>query len=65
VELISGDVQDGTVGAQFTNVLVVRVVDRDGEPVRGAMAAWAAAAGAGSVSPASVRTDGSGLATTQ
>lgn len=60
--LVSGAGQSGTVGRPLPDSLVVKVIDKKGQPVSGAVVAWAARAGGGSLSATSVKTDASGLA---
>lgn len=56
---VSGDGQTAQVGTAFEVVVEVR---QDGAPVPGVTVAWSAAAGMGTVSPASSQTDAQGRA---
>ena len=60
----SGDGQTALPGQALARPLVVRLVDANGNGVPGAAVAWAAATGAGKVSPASGTLDASGRAAT-
>src|ERR1041384_6752096 len=60
----SGDQQTGTILAPAADSLVVRVVDRFGNPVSNVPVSWSAQGG-GDVSPASVLTGADGRAATQ
>jgi hypothetical protein len=64
LEIFDGDRQNGTVGEPLSEALVVRVTDRFGDPVSGAIVEWTAEGG-GSVDPAESTTDPKGQATTQ
>jgi adhesin/invasin len=61
---VSGDGQTGTILGAAAESLVVRVVDRFGNPVSGVSVSWSAQGG-GDVSPASVVTGSDGHAATQ
>jgi hypothetical protein len=62
LEIVSGDDQDGTVGTELDDPLVVRVLDADGDPVRGQTVEFRVSAGGGSLDEASVETDSDGTA---
>jgi hypothetical protein len=62
--VVRGNRQSGTTGEPLGDSLVVRVVDRLGDPVVGAEVTWTAEVG-GSVSPATSVTSSSGQAGTQ
>ncbi|HET9986317.1 MAG TPA: Ig-like domain-containing protein [Longimicrobiales bacterium] len=57
---VSGDGQTAVVGATLASPLVVKVVDKNGAAVAGAMVTWATASG--SLSPSSVLSDAQGQA---
>lgn len=59
---VSGDQQNGVVGAFLRDSLVVRVTDAQGRPIAGAAVAWAVTAGGGSVSQSSTTSDAGGQA---
>ena len=59
-----GDRKSGTIGEALVDSLVVKVVDRFGDPVNGAAVTWTAEVG-GSVNPAASVTSARGLAATQ
>lgn len=59
---VSGDAQSGAAGQPLAAPLVVQVNDRLGHPVSGVAVQFAAAAGNGSIAPASVATAGTGRA---
>ncbi len=61
LELVSGDNQRAAVGSALPDSLVVRVTDALGNPSAGVEVQWTAGAG-GSISPATVLTDGEGRA---
>ena len=66
VEVVSGDDQTQTVGAQLAQPLVVRALDSEGRPVGGARVEWLVAEPpGGSVSPQSTVTDAEGRASAQ
>ena len=62
VEVASGDNQQAEVGTTLAQPLVVRAVDSQGRPVRGAPVEWQVAAAGGTISPIDERTDTEGLA---
>ena len=62
LQKVSGDEQEGVVGEQLSNPLVVRVVNADGDPVRDAQVSFVVTSGGGSVPAGSIVTNGSGLA---
>ncbi len=64
IAVVRGNRQSGTTGEPLGDSLVVRVVDRMGEPVVGAEVTWTAEVG-GSVSPATSLTSAGGQAGTQ
>jgi uncharacterized protein YjdB len=59
-----GDAQAGARGTTLSRPLAVRVSDRFGNPVPGALVHWAAGEGAGSFAPAASRSDETGTART-
>ncbi|PIG91279.1 galactose oxidase-like domain-containing protein [Gloeocapsopsis sp. IPPAS B-1203] len=61
---ISGDNQSGTVGTTLSAPLVVRVNNNNGSIARNVLVQFSIVSGSGSVSPASVRTNSSGQAST-
>jgi adhesin/invasin len=65
ITAVSGDGQTGTVGAALAASFVVKVTDTYGNAVSGVAVAFAATAGGGSMSPATVNTDSSGLASSK
>jgi adhesin/invasin len=64
IAVVRGDRQSGTIGEALGDSLVVRVVDRFGDPVSGAEVTWTAEVG-GRVSPATSVTSPDGQAGTQ
>ena len=64
IAVVRGNRQSGTTGEPLGDSLVVRVVDRLGDPVIGAEVTWTAEVG-GSVSPATSVTSSTGQAGTQ
>ncbi|HYV99468.1 MAG TPA: leishmanolysin-related zinc metalloendopeptidase [Gemmatimonadaceae bacterium] len=62
VVIISGDQQTGSVGTALPNLLRVKVLDRLGVPIGGQTVTFTPAAGSGSVSQSSVKTDANGTA---
>ncbi|MBG1245351.1 N,N-dimethylformamidase beta subunit family domain-containing protein [Nostoc sp. NZL] len=61
---VSGDNQNGATGGVLPNPLVVRVVNAQNNPQSGVTVNFDIVSGGGSVSPATVLTDGSGQAST-
>ncbi len=57
-----GDAQSAIVGTALPQPLVVRVLDRYGNPVAGVAVTWQAASGGGALSPATAATDSLGRA---
>ena len=64
IRIVSGDQQQGQAGTQLANPLVVVVVDDADNPVSGVTVTWRVESGAGSVTPRTSTTDGSGRAST-
>ena len=64
IRIVSGNDQQGQAGTRLANSLVVVVVDDADNPVPGVTVNWRVETGAGSVTPRSGDTDGSGRATT-
>ena len=64
ITVVQGNRQNGTIGEPLADSLVVRVLDRFGDPVGGAEVTWTAEVG-GSVSPATNVTSADGQAGTQ
>lgn len=62
IAIVSGNGQAATVGTALPSPLVVRVLDTHGKSVAGTTVAWAAAAGGGTVTPATSVTDSTGAA---
>ena len=62
IAVVSGDAQNGVVGAALAQPLVVRVLDSSSRPVQGQQVAFSVTSGGGSVAPASATTDASGQA---
>jgi len=65
VQKTSGDAQTAVVAQALTDSLVAQVDDSEGNPIEGATVNFAASAGGGSVSPASVATGSNGRAATE
>jgi hypothetical protein len=65
IEIVSGNNQTATVAAALPENVVVRVLDSRDRPVVDQRVDFTAAAGSGSLSPASPSTDASGLASAQ
>jgi len=61
LKLISGNQQNGTVGAALSEVLSVKVVDAGGQPVAGATVLWQVRSGGGTITPAASTSSISGL----
>lgn len=64
IKAFSGDDQTGSAGTTLGKPVVVQVTDRSGRPVANQSVAFAPASGSGSVTPASVKTDNQGKAST-
>jgi hypothetical protein len=62
LDVVSGDAQSGTVGAELPNPLVVKVVDDDGKPVRDQLVNFRVVSGGGSVFAGSALTNKDGVA---
>ena len=62
VEIVAGDQQSALVGTPLRDPIVVRVLDRHGEPFPGTAVRFRLLGGNGSVTPDSVVTDGAGEA---
>jgi hypothetical protein len=62
IEIVSGDLQRGAIGAELAEPLIVRVTYR-GAPSRGTQVRWRVIEGGASVSEQVSRTDAEGLAT--
>lgn len=60
--LVSGNGQTGTAGQQLANPLVVKATDASGGPVSGVLVTFTVTGGGGTLTPASVSTNSSGLA---
>lgn len=60
ISVVSGDAQTDTIQKTLQNPLVVKVVDRFGNPNAGVTVNWARTAGAGAVSAATTTTDANG-----
>ena len=64
VRVVSGSAQTGRINTALADSVVVRVVSPAGVAVPGVVVTFAAASGSGTVSPATVTTNGQGLAKT-
>jgi hypothetical protein len=62
IEIVSGDAQSGSGGVALPAPIVVRMLDKHGDPVEGAPVAFVPLSG--SASPSTATTDASGLAQT-
>jgi hypothetical protein len=62
---VSGNSQSARAGNEVPDPLVVRLVDEQGNPVRGSAVSWVVGDGGGSVSAVTVQTDTAGLASTR
>lgn len=62
LRMVSGNDQEGVVGQQLANPIVVEVTDRNGRPVVGQTVTFQVTAGGGSVVESFVLTDARGLA---
>jgi hypothetical protein len=62
IEVVDGDGQNGTVGAQLPDSLSVRVTDAFGHGVPAVSVSWSVLTGGGTVAPVSSSTNGSGVA---
>ena len=62
--IVSGDGQEGTVGAMLAEPFVVSVLAEDGAAMAGAVVSFAVAAGGGTLSAATATTDANGRART-
>ena len=60
IVVVSGDGQTGVSAQPLADSLVARVVDANANPVSGVTVNWAAVAGGGSITPASVVSDAAG-----
>jgi uncharacterized protein YjdB len=58
----AGDQQGGIAGQPLAQPLVVRALDGEGRPVRGADVQWQVATGGGTITPATGKTDADGRA---
>lgn len=59
---VSGDGQGARVGTVLAAPLVVRAVNASGTPLSGVQVSWSVRTGGGSITPATITTDGSGQA---
>ena len=62
---VSGDGQEGTVGAVLAELFVVSVLDEDGAAIAGAVVTFSVTAGGGTLSVATATTDANGQAVTR
>ncbi|HEY7472217.1 MAG TPA: hypothetical protein VIE68_07715 [Gemmatimonadota bacterium] len=62
IEEVSGNDQVGAAGAALAQPLRVRLVDREGDPIRGLWIRWTVVEGSGAVEPRNGFTDASGIA---
>ena len=60
--LVSGNLQQATVGAELPQPIVVRVTDQDGDPIPGLSITFAVTAGGGTLFAATAQTNASGEA---
>jgi phage-related protein len=60
--IVSGDFQTGAVGTTLPNLLVVKVIDSNGDPVAGFPLAWSVVAGGGHITATSTLTNALGTA---
>src|SRR5919109_1310611 len=65
IEEVTGNEQSGVVGAALPESLRVKVTDAAGNPAPGVSVTWSVLDGGGTVSPASSRTNGSGIASAE
>ncbi len=63
LKLISGNQQNGSVGAPLSELLSVKVVDAGGQPVTGATVLWQVRGGGGAINPAASTSSSTGLTT--
>jgi hypothetical protein len=61
LERISRQHQNGIVGRELDDPLVVRVLDANGEPIAATPVTWSIGSGAGTLTP-TARSDGAGFA---
>ncbi|HEU4566279.1 MAG TPA: Ig-like domain-containing protein [Gemmatimonadaceae bacterium] len=61
LEIVSGDNQQGTVGAELAQPIAVRVLDADGKPMRGRVVSFFITAGGGSTASESRTTGDDGV----
>jgi protocatechuate 3,4-dioxygenase beta subunit len=62
LNIVTGDLQEGTVGTELPTPLTVRVLDADGRPVAGQLVVFRVVEGGGSVFAGAANTDRSGIA---
>lgn len=62
VQIVSGDDQEAVVGRELPNPVVVRVVDEEGDPIRGQLVNFRVTSGGGSVFSGSALTNANGEA---
>jgi predicted metalloprotease len=65
VQKVSGDNQSGPSSSELPELLVVRLLDSQNNPVAGRTVSWVVGVGGGSVSPENIPTDAEGEASTQ
>src|SRR4051794_26687178 len=65
ITVVRGNRQSGTIGEPLADSLVVKVVDRFGDPVAGSTITWSPEVGGGSVNPPTSVTSAQGMAATQ
>ena len=63
ISIVSGNPQNGTVGAALASPLIVRILDAAGRPVQGQQVTFTVVSGGGSVTPATPSTGADGQAT--
>lgn len=62
LQIVSGEAQEGVVGQELAEPLVVRVVDDNGQPVPGQLVNWVVTAGGGHVFAGAALTNAQGIA---
>ena len=64
-EIVSGDLQQDTVGDRLPQAIAVRVTDQEGEPIAGQTVSFVVTAGGGSLFAATAQTSADGVASNQ
>jgi hypothetical protein len=65
IQVVDGNGQTGTPGAQLGSPLRVQVTDSKGNPAAGVSVTWSVLSGGGSIAPTTSSTDNSGMASAQ